>query len=61
LRNPIFLQSPQKSIAAGLAYLPRAPGVHVAIRLFCDSPFPPASRPLLRLEAAAQVEPYPSA
>src|SRR6266516_1614606 len=38
LRNPIFLQSPQKSIAAGLAYLPRAPGVHVAVRLFCDSP-----------------------
>jgi len=38
LQNPIFLQSPQKSIAAGLAYLPRALGVHVAIRLFCDSP-----------------------
>jgi len=38
LQNPIFLQNPQKSIAAGLAYLLRAPGIDVAIRLFCDSP-----------------------
>jgi hypothetical protein len=39
LQNPIFLQSPQKSIAAGLAYLPLEPGVDVAIRLFRDISF----------------------